>query len=113
MCRFCAGLAKFPVHVYRWTLKPFLGAECRHLPTCSDYALQAIELNGAWRGCWLMVSRIWRCRPGGTDGYDPPPDLRTASHRFTPWLYGRWTSVFQTPEVVPSVLAPSMRGTSV
>lgn len=82
--------AKGPIHVYRWTLKPLLGNECRHLPTCSEYGLQAIETNGAWRGSWLTLARICRCRPGGSHGYDPPPDIRTARHPFAPWRYGRW-----------------------
>ena len=44
------AIAKAPVHAYRWTLKPLIGWECRHLPTCSEYALEAIDRNGAWRG---------------------------------------------------------------
>jgi uncharacterized protein len=91
---FLGRLARFaaqaPVHVYRWTLKPLIGAECRHLPTCSEYALEAIELNGAWRGAWLAASRVLRCRPGGTAGHDPAPDIRRESHLFSPWRYGRW-----------------------
>lgn len=79
-----------PVHAYRWTLKPLIGAECRHLPTCSEYSLTSIELNGAWRGFWLMLSRVIRCRPGGTSGFDPAPDIRKIRHPFAPWLYGRW-----------------------
>ncbi len=79
-----------PIHVYRWTLKPLIGAECRHLPTCSEYGLKAIEINGAWRGSWLTLSRFVRCRPGGTDGFDPAPDIRTRTHRLAPWRYGRW-----------------------
>lgn len=94
MCEICSAAAKIaaktPVHVYRWTLKPLIGNECRHLPTCSAYALEAIDKNGAWRGCWLAASRIWRCRPGGTDGYDPPPDNTAARHPLAPWRYGRW-----------------------
>jgi uncharacterized protein len=89
-CWLCAAVTKIPIHVYRWALKPVLGAECRHLPTCSAYGLQAVDLNGAWRGSWLTLSRIWRCRPGGTDGYDPPPDIRNAAHPLAPWRYGRW-----------------------
>ena len=83
-------IAKGPVYIYRWTLKPLIGAECRHLPTCSEYALDAIELNGAWRGSWLAVSRILRCRPGGTAGHDPAPDIRGQRYLFTPWRYGQW-----------------------
>ena len=83
-------LMQLPVHVYRHTLKALVGAECRHLPTCSCYALDAIECNGAWRGLWLAVSRMIRCRPGGTSGYDPAPDIQTLHHPLAPWRYGRW-----------------------
>ena len=82
--------AKAPVHVYRWTLKPFVGSECRHEPSCSAYALASIDLNGAWRGMWLALARIVRCRPGGTAGFDPAPDIRQETHRLAPWRYGRW-----------------------
>ena len=50
------ALLKAPVHVYRWTLKPLVGHHCRHWPSCSQYALEAIETNGAWR-CLLYTSR--------------------------------------------------------
>lgn len=84
-------LLKAPIHVYRWTLKPLMGLECRHLPTCSEYALEAIDRNGAWKGLWLTVSRLSRCHPWGTSGYDAPPDLRHTSHTFAPWRYGVWS----------------------
>lgn len=83
-------LLKVPIHIYRWTLKPIIGLECRHEPSCSAYALQAIDTNGAWKGLWLMASRLSRCHPWGTHGYDPPPDLRALSYPFQPWRYGRW-----------------------
>ena len=69
------SVMKAPVHLYRATLKPWMGMECRHMPSCSEYALEAIDRNGAWKGFWLMVSRIARCHPWGTHGYDPVPDL--------------------------------------
>jgi putative membrane protein insertion efficiency factor len=84
------AVAKAPVKAYRWTLKPLLGMECRHLPTCSEYALEAIDRNGAWRGSWLVLSRICRCHPWGTHGYDPVPDIGGVAHPFAPWRYGRW-----------------------
>jgi putative membrane protein insertion efficiency factor len=94
VCEICREIAKVaaktPIHLYRWTLKPLVGAECRHLPTCSAYALTSIDLNGAWRGLWLTASRFWRCRPGGSSGYDPPPDIRAERHWLTPWRYGVW-----------------------
>ena len=89
--RLGAVLLKAPIHLYRWTLRPWLGWPCRHLPTCSDYALDAIDKNGPWRGFWLTVSRLARCRPGGTAGFDPAPDTRDERHPFMPWRHGRWT----------------------
>lgn len=83
-------IVKLPIHIYRWTLKPFVGWHCRHLPTCSDYALQSIDLNGAWRGFWLTLARLARCHPWGTNGYDPVPDIRGERHVLCPWRYGRW-----------------------
>ena len=85
-----AGL-KLPIYFYRYTLSWLAGNRCRHLPSCSEYAINAINLNGAWRGLWLTVSRIIRCRPGGTHGFDPAPDIREEHHPFwAPWRYGRW-----------------------
>lgn len=85
-----AGL-KLPIHVYRYVISPLIGPRCRHLPTCSQYALEAIDKNGAWKGGWLTLSRLLRCHPWGTDGFDPVPDLRGERHPFAPWRYGRWT----------------------
>lgn len=84
--------AKAPVHAYRWTLKPLIGWECRHLPSCSEYTLDAIELNGAWRGSWLALSRVCRCHPWGTHGIDRAPDIRGLRHPLAPWRYGRWST---------------------
>lgn len=91
-------LAKAPVYAYRYTFKAFVGQNCRHWPSCSDYALQAIDKNGAWRGLWLMVSRLKRCGPGGTSGVDPVPDIRGERHAFAPWRYGRWSKSTQPPD---------------
>ena len=86
-----AAILKAPVHLYRWTLRPFFGLHCRHQPTCSDYALEAIDRNGAWKGFWLMVSRLSRCRPNGTCGFDPVPDLSGVRYPlYQAWRYGRW-----------------------
>jgi len=70
-----AALLTGLIQVYRHTFKAFFGWHCRHLPTCSEYALEAIARNGGWKGFWLMISRLSRCRPGGSAGYDPVPDL--------------------------------------
>jgi uncharacterized protein len=68
------------VWVYRYTLSPWLGANCRFEPTCSVYALQALRRYGAFRGSWLAAKRIARCHPWGGRGYDPVPDDRRDTH---------------------------------
>ena len=82
---------KLPIYAYRYTLSTLIGQRCRHLPTCSEYALDAIDRNGAWRGFWLTVSRLLRCNPWGTSGFDPAPDIRDEHHPvWAAWRYGRW-----------------------
>ena len=90
LVRVSKAIAKAPVQAYRWTLKPLVGWECRHLPSCSEYALDAIEKNGAWRGAWLALARLFRCHPWGTHGFDPVPDIAGERHALAPWRYGRW-----------------------
>jgi putative membrane protein insertion efficiency factor len=67
-------LAQFPVQLYRWFLSPWLGRQCRFEPTCSAYALEAIEKHGALRGYGLALRRVCRCHPFGAAGYDPVPE---------------------------------------
>jgi putative membrane protein insertion efficiency factor len=78
------------IALYRLMFSPLVGANCRHLPTCSDYAREAIETNGAWKGSWLTLARLCRCHPWGSHGFDPVPDLSGEHHPFAPWRYGRW-----------------------
>jgi len=66
-------LALLPIHLYRWFLSPFLGRHCRFHPTCSAFALEAIETHGALRGTWLTVKRILKCHPWHPGGVDPVP----------------------------------------
>jgi hypothetical protein len=61
------------VLAYRYLLSPVLPPSCRYLPTCSQYALEAIERFGAGRGSWLALRRILRCHPWGGSGLDPLP----------------------------------------
>lgn len=56
----------------RW-LSPLLGPRCRFVPSCSEYAMQAISLHGALRGGWLAAKRVGRCHPLHPGGFDPPP----------------------------------------
>ncbi|WOI53890.1 membrane protein insertion efficiency factor YidD [Parvularcula sp. LCG005] len=71
--------ALFFLRVYQLTLSPvlyFLGVRCRHEPTCSHYGMDAFRLHSPLRALRLTVSRVLRCRPGGTSGYDPVPPPR-------------------------------------
>ena len=68
------------IRVYQLCLAQFSAGSCRYLPSCSSYAMEAIEVHGALRGGWLGLRRILRCHPWGGDGYDPvPPSTRHAS----------------------------------
>ncbi len=62
--------------VYQYGLSPLIGPRCRHLPTCSDYADQAIMRFGLWAGGWMTLARLLRCHPWGGSGYDPVPPAR-------------------------------------
>lgn len=68
-----AWLLSLPVRAYRLVLSPWVGHGCRFQPTCSVYALDALERHGALRGGWLAARRILRCHPLGGSGYDPVP----------------------------------------
>ena len=61
------------VRVYQYAISPFLGKRCRHFPSCSAYAVEAVEKHGAIKGGWLSVKRISHCHPWHPGGYDPVP----------------------------------------
>lgn len=62
------------VRVYQFTISPVLPSRCRYLPTCSDYAHEALARHGPLRGGWLAIRRFVRCHPWSDWGYDPVPD---------------------------------------
>lgn len=68
-----AHLIALPVRTYRLVASPWVGHGCRFQPTCSAYALEALERHGAFRGGWLTLRRICRCHPWGGHGHDPVP----------------------------------------
>ena len=58
------------------SLRPGYPSPCRFFPTCSEYASEAITTHGPWRGLWLTVRRLSRCRPFGPSGFDPVPEIQ-------------------------------------
>ena len=66
-------LLMLPIRFYRKFISPLTPPSCRFVPTCSQYAIEAITKHGPFKGGWLALKRILRCRPGGGSGYDPVP----------------------------------------
>lgn len=62
-----------PIRFYSYCISPLLPPSCRHVPTCSDYAQQAIRLHGPGRGSYLALRRVCRCHPWAPGGHDPVP----------------------------------------
>ena len=73
MSRLAVRLLSALVYVYRATLSPLLGPSCRFEPSCSAYALEALDRHGAMRGSWLGLRRVLRCHPFHAAGFDPVP----------------------------------------
>lgn len=68
-----------PIRVYRKFISPLKPATCRFYPTCSAYALEAIEVHGPLKGSWLAARRIARCHPFHPGGLDPVPPRKEAA----------------------------------
>ena len=69
-----AYIFSLPVRAYRLDGSAWVGRNCRFQPTCSAYALEALEKHGAIRGGWLAARRVFRCHPMGGSGIDNVPD---------------------------------------
>ena len=67
------------IKLYKYLISPYLVSNCRYLPTCSDYFIDCLKLNGVFKGTVLGIKRIFRCHPikilGGKSGYDPAPNI--------------------------------------
>jgi uncharacterized protein len=86
------------IKAYRYTLSPLVGFHCRHLPTCSDYAEQAIGRYGLWAGGWMTLARLLRCQPFGTAGLDFVAEALPGKARwYLPWRYARWSGTNGAP----------------
>jgi uncharacterized protein len=74
---------QFLLRGYKRWISPMLPHACRFVPTCSEYALEAVERHGAVRGSWLAVTRLLRCHPFARAGHDPvPAEAHSISHNF-------------------------------
>ena len=62
------------VKLYPAVISPLMPQTCRHLPTCSEYTIEALRVFGPFKGTYLSIKRIISCRPGGSHGYDPLPE---------------------------------------
>jgi putative membrane protein insertion efficiency factor len=92
------GAGRTLIAVYRYILSPLLGPRCRHLPSCSAYADEAVSRFGLWAGSWMALARLLRCHPWGTHGLDfVPAMLPSNAHWYMPWRYGRWRGTNETP----------------
>ncbi|MFB9315405.1 membrane protein insertion efficiency factor YidD [Nocardioides plantarum] len=67
--------------LYRLLISPLYGQVCRYYPTCSAYALEAVQVHGSIKGSWLAVRRVARCHPWAAGGVDKVPPRRTRSPR--------------------------------
>jgi putative membrane protein insertion efficiency factor len=94
LARLPRNLGRALIWLYRHTLSPLVGYNCRHLPTCSVYADEAIERFGLWAGGWMTLARLLRCQPWGTSGIDLVPATPPQGARwYLPWRYARWRGV--------------------
>ncbi len=72
-------VVKGGIRAYQLTLSPFVGHQCRFHPTCSNYALAALDSRGPLMGAWLALRRLSKCHPLHPGGFDPPPAARPAA----------------------------------
>lgn len=88
------------VRLYQLTLSGFVGNSCRHLPTCSEYAHEAIARHGLWAGGWMGLFRVLRCGPFGTHGIDRVPEVLAQRYVwFMPWRFWRIGKRHSEPEI--------------
>ena len=65
------------IQAYRYILSPLIGTQCRYTPSCSQYALDAVQAHGVGKGLWLAIKRVGSCHPWHAGGYDPVPGANT------------------------------------
>lgn len=90
---------KGAIVTYQWTLRPFIGANCRFHPSCSHYAIEAVTEHGAVKGAAMSAWRILRCNPWNAGGYDPVPPRKPGLNRLRS----------ASPSVSPPSISPATR----
>ena len=73
MKRLLMACIVFLIRAYRLLISPLLGNRCRFHPSCSEYALEALQRHGLWKGTWLALRRVGSCHPWHAGGFDPVP----------------------------------------
>ena len=76
-------LLLLPIRLYQYAISPLMASHCRHFPTCSQYAIEAISHHGAAKGLLLAIRRLLRCHPWAQGGYDPVPGTERSDIRET------------------------------
>ena len=109
------GVMLYMLRGYKWMISPLFPPACRYVPTCSEYAMEAVERYGALRGSWLALMRLLRCHPFVSGGYDPvvkrsatEPLCRHTVSQSEPYSDKRWES----GALEPRNLAKSLSGFS-
>ena len=77
-------LLLLPVYFYRLFISPLIPPSCRYLPTCSQYAIEALKIHGPFYGSYLTAKRILSCNPWGGSGLDPVPEKKTKKAKNAP-----------------------------
>jgi len=88
------------IRVYQFVLSPLLPGHCRYYPTCSQYALEAVQQYGTITGVWLAIRRIVRCQPWGSSGFDPVPPRQRAEPGNTGHIHGKCIAPRQTQRYI-------------
>jgi len=83
-----------PVYFYKYAISPLTSPSCRHEPTCSQYAIDAIKIHGPFKGFWLGTKRIANCHPWRTQGYDPIPSKNKKRKKQNYWGCPGWDTFF-------------------